>query len=47
MPVGTSKMLSAGENQQDIVDAVQSALASQSDWRLAILPVETTIPLAP
>ena len=41
----TLQMLSAGENRQDVVDAMQSALASQSDWRLTILPVETTIPL--
>ena len=41
----TLQMLSAGENRQDVVDAMQSVLASQNDWRLTILPVETTIPL--
>ena len=41
----TLQMLSAGDNRQDVVDAMQSALSSQSDWRLTILPVETTIPL--
>ena len=41
----TLHMLSAGDNRQDVVDAMQSALSSQSDWRLTILPVETTIPL--
>ena len=41
----TLQMLSAGDNQQDVVDTMQGKLASQSDWRLTILPVETTIPL--
>lgn len=41
----TVQLLSAGDNRQDVVDAIQSALSSQSDWRLTILPVETTIPL--
>ena len=41
----TVQMLSAGNNRQDVVDAIQGALSSQTDWRLTILPVETTIPL--
>lgn len=41
----TLQMLSAGDNRQDVVDAMQSTLSSRSDWRLTILPVEMTIPL--
>ena len=41
----TVQMLSAGNNRQDVVDAMQSALSSESDWRLTILPVETSMPL--
>lgn len=41
----TLVMLSGPETRQDLVDAFQSALSAQPDWRLTILPVETTIPL--
>ncbi len=41
----TLQMLAGGENRQDIVDALQSALSEQEDWRITILPVETTVPL--
>lgn len=41
----TLQMLAGPETRQDLLDAVQSALSAQSDWRLTILPVETTVPL--
>ncbi len=41
----TLMMLAGPETRQDLVDAVQSALSAQQDWRLTILPVETTVPL--
>lgn len=41
----TLTMLAGPETRQGLVDAVQSALSAQADWRLTILPVETTVPL--
>lgn len=41
----TLQMLAGTETRQAVVDAVQSALSAQHDWRLTILPVETTVPL--
>ncbi len=41
----TLMMLAGPETRQGLVDAVQSALSAQADWRLTILPVETTVPL--
>lgn len=41
----TLTMLAGPETRQALVDAVQAALSAQSDWRLTILPVETTVPL--
>ena len=41
----TLQMLAGSECRQAVVDAVQSALSTQRDWRLTILPVETTVPL--
>ncbi len=41
----TLQMLAGSHCRQEMVDAVQSALSGQSDWRLTILPVETTVPL--
>lgn len=41
----TVMMLAGPETRQDLVDAIQSKLSSQKDWRLTILPVETTNPL--
>jgi uncharacterized hydrophobic protein (TIGR00341 family) len=38
-------MLVGPDNRQALIDAIQSALSAQSDWRVTILPVETTIPL--
>ncbi len=39
------QMLAGSETRQALVDSVQAALSAQSDWRLTILPVETTVPL--
>ncbi len=41
----TVTMVAGPETRQDIVDAIQSRLSSRDDWRMTILPVETTIPL--
>lgn len=41
----TLQMLAGSDTRQDLVDAMQSALSAQSDWRLTILPVDTTVPL--
>ena len=41
----TVMMLAGPETRQELVDTIQSKLSSQKDWRLTILPVETTIPL--
>lgn len=41
----TVTMLAGPETRQALVDAVQAALSSRNDWRLTILPVETTVPL--
>ncbi len=41
----TLQMLAGPATRQELVDAVQSALSAQDDWRLTILPVETTVPL--
>ncbi|MGR3511413.1 MAG: TIGR00341 family protein [Paracoccaceae bacterium] len=41
----TLQMLVGSASRQDVVDAVQAALSAQKDWRLTILPVETTVPL--
>ena len=41
----TVMMLAGPERRQELVDTIQSKLSAQKDWRLTILPVETTIPL--
>ena len=41
----TLQMLAGPETRQELVDAIQAALSAQHDWRLTILPVETTVPL--
>ncbi len=41
----TLQMLVGSATRQELVDAIQAALSAQSDWRLTILPVETTVPL--
>ena len=41
----TVTMIAGPETRQGIVDTIQSRLSAQKDWRLTILPVETTIPL--
>lgn len=41
----TLQMLAGTETRQDIMDAMQSALSAQEDWRITLLPVETTIPV--
>jgi uncharacterized hydrophobic protein (TIGR00341 family) len=41
----TLTMLAGPETRQELVDAVQEALSAREDWRLTILPVETTVPL--
>lgn len=40
----TVQMLS-GEDRQHLLDALQSVLGGGTDWRISLLPVETTIPL--
>lgn len=41
----TLQMLIGSAGRQELVDSIQAALSAQSDWRLTILPVETTVPL--
>ncbi|MEO0918092.1 MAG: TIGR00341 family protein [Pseudomonadota bacterium] len=41
----TLQMLVGSSARQDVVDTIQAALSAQKDWRLTILPVETTVPL--
>jgi uncharacterized hydrophobic protein (TIGR00341 family) len=41
----TLSMLVGPETRQELVDTIQSSLSAQADWRLTILPVETTVPL--
>ncbi|NNE88777.1 MAG: TIGR00341 family protein [Silicimonas sp.] len=41
----TMQMLVGPDNRQALIDCIQSALSDQSDWRITILPIETTIPL--
>ena len=41
----TLTMLAGPETRQALVDAVQAAMSAQKDWRLTIMPVETTVPL--
>lgn len=41
----TLQMLVGSSTRQELVDAIQAALSAQRDWRLTILPVETTVPL--
>lgn len=41
----TLQMLVGSSARQEVVDTVQAALSTQKDWRLTILPVETTVPL--
>lgn len=41
----TVTMIAGPEARQDVVDAIQSKLSSQNNWRMTILPVDTTIPL--
>mgnify|MGYP001823905120 FL=1 len=41
----TLQMLAGTETRQELMDAIQSALSAQTDWRITILPVDTTVPL--
>lgn len=41
----TIHMLVGSTTRQELVDSIQAALSAQKDWRLTILPVETTVPL--
>ena len=41
----TVQMLAGSGTRQEIVDGIQSLLSAHHDWRLTILPVETTVPL--
>lgn len=41
----TVQMLVGPDNRQALIDAIQSVLSPQEDWRVTILPIETTIPL--
>ncbi|MEO1536829.1 MAG: TIGR00341 family protein [Pseudomonadota bacterium] len=41
----TVTMIAGPETRQAVVDAIQAKLSSRNDWRMTILPVETTIPL--
>jgi uncharacterized hydrophobic protein (TIGR00341 family) len=41
----TIRMLAGSQTRQEIIDAIQSALSSYSEWQLTILPVETTVPI--
>ena len=41
----TVQRLAGPETRQELVDAIQSLLSAQADWRITILPVETTVPL--
>lgn len=41
----TIHMLAGSETRQDLLDALHGALAAQDDWRITLLPVETTVPL--
>lgn len=38
------RLLAGQDHRQAVLDAVQSVLAQGGDWRMTILPVETTIP---
>lgn len=40
----TSRILVDVKNQQDLLDALQRAVASQEDWRITLIPVEATLP---
>jgi hypothetical protein len=40
----TVSMISDADDRQELLDALQYALAGKDDWRISILPVETTIP---
>lgn len=40
----TVSLISDGENRQELLDALQFILAGKDDWRISILPIETTIP---
>ena len=41
----TVQMLVGPDNRQALIDALQSVLSALDDWRVTILPIETTIPL--
>lgn len=41
----TIHMLVGSSTRQELVDSIQATLSAQRDWRLTILPVETTVPL--
>lgn len=41
----TRQMLVRPDNRLALIGAIQSALSTQADWRITILPIETTIPL--
>lgn len=41
----TVEMLAGAGHRQELLDAMQSALTTRDDWRISLLPVETTIPL--
>jgi uncharacterized hydrophobic protein (TIGR00341 family) len=40
----TSRILVDVENQQNTLDALQRAISSNQDWRITLIPVETTLP---
>lgn len=41
----TLHMLAGSDTRQEVLDAIQAALGAQIDWRITLLPVETTVPL--
>jgi uncharacterized hydrophobic protein (TIGR00341 family) len=46
-PAGWARveMIAGPEGRQELIDALQAALDHGGDWRISLLPVETTIPL--
>lgn len=43
----TTRILVEVSNQQDLLDALQRNVAKHDDWRIALIPVEATIPKPP
>jgi uncharacterized hydrophobic protein (TIGR00341 family) len=41
----TVEMLAGDKRRQELLDALQGVLSGREDWRISLLPVETTIPL--